>query len=53
MGKNTIRIRIVITRQTLNGLRRLTDMSGYDHFGKTIDKLVREKLISLREEAPM
>lgn len=45
--KNLRRVSIVVTAQTLYHLNRLAAMSGYKEIGRVVDKLVREKAISL------
>lgn len=48
--KNLRRISIVVTAQTKGNLERLAAVSGYKELGRVVDKLVREKMISLRLE---
>lgn len=45
--KNLRRISIVVTAQTAKNLERLAAMSGYFEIGRVVDKLTREKMISL------
>lgn len=48
--KNLRRLVCKVTPQTLWNLYKLARMCGYgDNLGKVIDKLVREKMIALRE----
>lgn len=48
--KNLRRLVCKVTPQTLWNLYKLARMCGYgDNIGKVIDKLVREKMIALRE----
>lgn len=47
-NKNLRRLRCLVTAQTMTNLERLTAMSGGSEVGRTIDKLVREKMLSLR-----
>ena len=50
MGKKNLRrVSVLVTAQTLKNLRRLANMSGYNELGLVIDKLTREKMLSLRE----
>ena len=54
-NKNMRRLTVLVTAQTAGNLEKLARMSGYGQVGRVIDKLVREKMISLREwetEAP-
>lgn len=47
--KNMRRVSVLISAQTLWNLGRLAKMAKYsDNIGKVIDKLVREKMISLK-----
>lgn len=48
-NKNLRHLRCLVTAQTMTNLERLTAMSGGSEVGRTIDKLVREKMLSLRE----
>lgn len=45
--KNLRRVSMVVTAQTLYHLNRLAAMSGYSEIGRVVDKLVREKAVSL------
>ena len=45
--KNLRRISLLVTAQTAGNLERLAAMSGYKKVGRVVDKLVREKMISL------
>ena len=48
MGKkNMRRISILVTAQTAHNLERLADMDGSRNAGKVVDKLTREKMLSL------
>lgn len=48
MGKkNMRRISILVTAQTAHNLERLADMDGCRNVGKVVDKLTREKMLSL------
>ena len=52
MGKNKKRLHrvsILVTERTAANLERLTQMEGLASIGRTVDKLVREKMISLRQ----
>lgn len=48
--KNMRRVSMLVTAQTAKNLDRLATMSGYFEVGRVVDKLVREKMISLRCE---
>ncbi len=49
MGKKNLRrVSVLVTAQTLKNLQRLANMSGYNELGLVIDKLTREKMLSLR-----
>ena len=47
--KNLRRISVLVTAQTAHNLDRLADMCGLRDQGRVIDKLVREKMISLHQ----
>ena len=47
---NQRRIRILVTAQTLWHLEDLAKICGYQEIGRVVDKLVREKMVSLRME---
>lgn len=52
MGKkNMRRVTLLITAQTAGNLRKLADMAGYKEPGKVVDKLVRDKMLSLHVNA--
>lgn len=46
--KNIRRISILVTAQTAYNLDRLAAMCGYREIGQVVDKLTREKMLSLR-----
>lgn len=48
--KNFRRISVLVTAQTAKNLERLASMCGYREIGLVIDKLTREKMISLHVE---
>ena len=49
MGKKNLRrVSVLVTAQTLKNLQRLANMSGYNELGMVVDKLTREKMLSLR-----
>lgn len=48
--KNLRRISMVVTAQTRYNLEWLAAVSGCKDVGRVVDKLVREKMIALREE---
>ena len=45
--KNLRRVSMVITAQTLYHLNQLAAVCGYNEIGRVVDKLVREKAVSL------
>lgn len=50
MGKKHLRrLSILVTAQTAANLERLTQMDGQASIGRTVDELVRKKMISLRQ----
>lgn len=47
---NLRRMSCLVSAQTLHNLYKLAKISGYgDNIGKVIDKLTREKMLSMRE----
>lgn len=46
-------ISILVTAQTAKNLERLASMCGYREIGMVVDKLTREKMISLHTDALM
>ena len=48
-NKNLRRISLLVTAQTARNLERLAQMDGQASIGRVMDKLVREKMISLRQ----
>lgn len=46
--KNRRRISMLVTAQTDYNLKKLAYMSGLKNPGRVVDKLVREKMLSLR-----
>lgn len=50
--KNMRRVSILVTAQTLYNLEKLAAMSGCHEIGRVVDKLVREKMISLNTQKP-
>ena len=46
--KNLRRISVLVTAQTAKNLERLAAMCGYRELGRVVDKLTREKMLSLR-----
>ena len=48
MGKNKRRIVLLVTPQTVYNLQRLADMDKTSP-GRVVDKLVRDRMIELRE----
>ena len=49
-NKNMRRISILVTAQTVHNLGRLADMDGRRNIGRIVDKLTREKMLSLHVE---
>lgn len=47
--KNLRRISMLVTAQTAKNLERLAQMDGQPSVGRVMDKLVREKMLSLRQ----
>ena len=50
--KNMRRVSMLVTAQTAYNLEKLAAMSGYHEVGRVVDKLVREKMISLNPQKP-
>lgn len=50
--KNLRRISILVTAQTSKSLQRLAAMCGYRETGLVVDKLTREKMVSLHSKLP-
>ena len=48
-NKNLRRVSVLVTAQTAKNLERLAQMDGQSSMGRVVDKLVREKMISLRQ----
>lgn len=48
-NKNLRRLRCLVTAPTMCNLERLAQMDGCQDVGKVVDKLVREKMLSLRQ----
>ena len=48
--KNLRRISMLMTAQTAKNLERLAQMDGQTNIGRVMDKLVRDRMISLRQE---
>lgn len=48
-NKNLRRISMLVTAQTAANLEKLAQMDGQPSIGRVMDKLVREKMISLRQ----
>ena len=47
-NKNLRRLRCLVTAQTMGNLERLAAMDGCGDVGRMVDKLTREKRLSLR-----
>lgn len=45
--KSLRRVSVLVTPQTLYNLHRLSEMSGYGHIGRVIDKLTRDHMLRL------
>ncbi len=53
MNKKNMRcVSMLVTAQTLGNLEKLAAMSGYREIGRVVDKLVREKMISMNPQKP-
>lgn len=50
MKKNMRRVSLRVTAQTLYNLERLRQMGELKSLGRVVDKLVREKMISLHKD---
>lgn len=48
-NKNLRRLRCLVTAPTMCNLEKLARMEGSQSVGKVVDKLVREKMISLHQ----
>ena len=48
-NKNLRRISVLVTAQTAANLEKLAQMDGQPSIGRVMDKLVREKMISLHQ----
>lgn len=48
-NKNLRRVSMLVTAQTAKNLERLAQMDGQASVGRAVDKLVREKMLSLRK----
>lgn len=46
--KNMRRIHVLVTAQTAYHLEHLAKICGYKEVGRVVDKLTREKMMSLR-----
>ena len=47
-NKNLRRLRCLVTAQTMKNLEKLAQIEGHQAVGRVVDKLVREKMLSLR-----
>ena len=47
--RNLRRVSMLVTCQTVHNLEKLANMTGSRNLGRTMDKLVREKMIALKE----
>ena len=50
--KNLRRVSFLVTAQTAKSLQRLAAMCGYRETGLVVDKLTREKMVSLHPKLP-
>lgn len=48
-NKNMRRIHVLVTAQTAGNLEKLAKLCGYGQVGHVIDKLVREKMVTMRD----
>lgn len=48
-NKNMRRLSMLVTAQTAANLEKLAKMCGYGQVGHVVDKLVREKMIQMRD----
>lgn len=51
--KNLRRVSFLVTAQTAKNLQRLAAMCGYRKTGLVVDKLTREKMVSLHTQTPV
>ena len=49
-NKNLRRISVLVTAQTAANLEKLAQMDGQTNIGRVMDKQVRDRMISLRQE---
>ena len=47
--KNMRRLSVLVTAQTAKNLERLAAVCGYRELGRVVDKLTREKMLSMKE----
>ena len=52
-NKNLRRLRCLVTAQTMGNLERLAAMDGCGDVGRMVDKLTREKMVSLHTPTPV
>lgn len=48
-NKNLRRISVLVTAQTAANLEKLAQMDGQPSIGRVMDKLVRDRMLSLRQ----
>ena len=48
-NKNLRRISVLVTAQTAASLEKLAQMDGQSSIGRVMDKLVRDRMLSLRQ----
>ena len=46
---NLRRLSVLVTAQTLHNLERLAAMDGSRNLGRVVDKLTRDKMVSIRK----
>lgn len=49
--KNLRKIRCTVTAQTLYNLEHMAASAGYNNIGRIIDKLTREKMLTMRNKS--
>lgn len=49
--KNLRKIHCAVTAQTLYNLERMAATNGYKNIGRVIDKLTREKMLSIKRSS--
>ena len=49
MKKNLRRVSVTLNTQTIYHLEQMAAVSGYNNIGRVIDKLTREKMLTMRD----